>query len=265
MGTMRVPSFDVPWAAFCDHEMLASLSCGFASFASVALSCFALERCRAFRRFRAQPYKPNEGRLTNAEWWEALRVSAWNALVVHWPVNVVAFWLYRNVIGHGTELTITSVVGQLAFCLLFVEVWFYTSHIALHSKLLYRRVHKTHHRFTYPSAVCALYAHWFEFVVGNQLGVVLGPVLIGCHPYVTRAWLALALGGTALAHSGFVVATAAGNLFDASHHDLHHEFFHCNYGVLGLCDWLLRTDASYRGYIDAKAEKRNVPSHGGGA
>ncbi len=66
----------------------------------------------------------------------ALVVAFVVALVVaigslnHWPVNVVAFWLYRNVIGHGTELTFTSVVGQLAFCLLFVEVWFYTSHIA---------------------------------------------------------------------------------------------------------------------------------------
>jgi sterol desaturase/sphingolipid hydroxylase (fatty acid hydroxylase superfamily) len=100
--------------------------------------------------------------------------------------------------------------------------------------------------------VCALNAHWFEFIFGNQLGVILGPVLIGCHPYVTRAWIAIAIASTAVSHSGFVFGTMH---IDAAHHDLHHEFFRCNYGVIGLCDWLLKTDASVLGFMPDKTEK----------
>jgi sterol desaturase/sphingolipid hydroxylase (fatty acid hydroxylase superfamily) len=240
-------------AAFHDDELWTSGSCGFVSFLSVSFICFLLEKCQALKRFRAQPYKPNEGRLTNTEWWEAFRISAFNLLAVHWPIDMLAFWYYRHVSGHGTLLTPTSFISELALCILFVEVWFYFSHRLLHCSWFYKKVHKQHHRFTYPSAVCAVYAHWFEFAFGNQIGVVFGPALLGCHPYVCRTWLALALGNTSIAHSGFVFADSLH--LDAWHHDLHHEFFKCNYGVLGLCDWLFKTDASDYGFTDAKKDK----------
>ena len=241
-------------SVFHDEVMLTSLLSGLASFAFVSSLCLVLERHPSLKRFRAQPYQPNDGRLTSTEWRDALRVSAWNAFVVHWPVSILAFWFYRNVTGHGTSLTTATVVSQLAFCTGFVELWFYLSHWMLHAnKWLFVKVHKMHHRFTYPSSICALYAHWFEFIVCNQMGVVFGPVLLGCHPHVTRAWFALALASTAIAHSGFVFAGAT--RVDASHHDLHHEFLRCNYGVIGLCDWVFRTDASHRGFTAVKADK----------
>jgi sterol desaturase/sphingolipid hydroxylase (fatty acid hydroxylase superfamily) len=221
-------TLDAGLGAIFDAEMWSSYACALASFVLVCVACFVAEKLPIRR---AQPWRPNGGRLTNAEWFAAARVAAANALVAHLPVNVLAFWYYRHVSGHGTSLAPATVAAELCFCAAFVEVWFYATHRALHTPWLYARVHKIHHRFAYPSAVCGLYAHWLEFALANQLGVVGGPVLVGCHPVTTRVWLSLALANVALSHAGFGFGD----------HDAHHETFQSNYGVFGACDRLFGT------------------------
>ena len=168
-------------SALFDYDVLASVVISSTSFMFVSLIFFVFEKFSTLKRFRAQPYKPNDGQLTNYEWWIAFRVSMRNLLVVQWPVTVLTSWYHRRVSGYGTSLSPMIVLFELAFCILFVEIWFYFSHRMLHRHWWFTRVHKQHHRFTYPSAICALHTHWFEFIFSNQLGVALGPVLIGCH------------------------------------------------------------------------------------
>ena len=55
--------------------------------------------------------------------------------------------------------------------LLTIEVWFYTTHRALHFPSVYKYVHKLHHKWKAPTAVACMFAHPFEFCVGNVLGV----------------------------------------------------------------------------------------------
>jgi sterol desaturase/sphingolipid hydroxylase (fatty acid hydroxylase superfamily) len=228
LGAALGAGLDAALDAISDAEMWSSYACALASFVLVCVACFVAEKLPIRR---AQPWRPNGGRLTNAEWLAAARVAAANALVAHLPVNALAFWHYRHVSGHGTSLDVTTVAAELCFCAAFVEVWFYATHRALHTPWLYARVHKVHHRFAYPSAVCGLYAHWLEFALANQLGVVGGPVLVGCHPLTTRVWLSLALANVALSHAGFGFGD----------HDAHHETFQSNYGVFGACDKLFGT------------------------
>jgi len=235
-----------------DPEQLWVIACAFSGFLGVSTMCYILEKFRLCENCRIQPYKPNEGHLSDKEWCEALRVSLFNACVVAVPVGSASMWYWRNVSGFGTELSVQSFVWQLVCCVLFIEVWFYWTHRLLHVTWFYKRVHKFHHRFTYPSAVCAMYAHWFEFSFGNQIGVVMGPALIGAHPYVGRLWVFICLANTSIAHSGF---SFVADVLDGMHHDLHHEFFKCNYGVTGLCDWLFGTDASDFRFDVAKADK----------
>lgn len=46
---------------------------------------------------------------------------------------------------------------------------FVFTHRLLHSKLLYKRIHKLHHTYTMPIGICAEYAHPIEFIFGNSI------------------------------------------------------------------------------------------------
>ena len=85
--------------------------------------------------------------------------------------------------------------------------------------------------FEAPIAVASVYAHPLEFSFGNLLGVIAGPALSNAHPYTAIFWAVLTLVNTGGAHSGYPI-------FGCEKHDVHHEFFHYNFGVLGICDYI---------------------------
>lgn len=124
------------------------------------------------------------------------------------------------------------VLGIL-LCVLLREAMFYYSHRLLHTKQLYRLVHKTHHKFTAPMALASQYAHPVEHLVANTLPVALPPMLLRSHIVTMWGFLAVVLLDTTTVHSGYDFFAGA-----ARHHDAHHEKFNVHYGVIGLLDWL---------------------------
>ena len=61
-------------------------------------------------------------------------------------------------------------LGGLAV-LLFVDFWTYSWHRLLHTKVLYKHIHRMHHKYVTPTVYSANASHPIEFI-GFQLGCV---------------------------------------------------------------------------------------------
>ena len=123
------------------------------------------------------------------------------------------------------------------------EAGFYYSHRILHSKRLYKTIHKIHHQWTAPTAIAAAYAHPLEHLVGLLLPVAVAITVFRPH-YLAIVGFALdGIVATLWNHSGYEVPSGT------CVHDRHHKYFDGNYGHLGILDWLHGTA------VDAPAPK----------
>ena len=98
---------------------------------------------------------------------------------------------------------VPSLLLQLFACMWIDDTYFYWSHRLFHHKLLYKHVHKKHHRFHHPVGICTEYCHPVEDLLVNAAGTVAGPLLLGSHAAVMAAYLGLKLLQSIDAHSGF--------------------------------------------------------------
>jgi sterol desaturase/sphingolipid hydroxylase (fatty acid hydroxylase superfamily) len=147
-----------------------------------------------------------------------------------------------------------------------VNGWgFYWSHRALHSRLLYARVHKRHHEYTASVGFAAEYAHPFEQIVSNQGPTVLGCLLIGSHLGVWLVWLTVRLLRTYEGHCGYCFKgtwlAKIGVLHGSAYHDFHHADNRGNFGGPEYLDALCGTQDAWlkiggtEGYMAQKRDK----------
>jgi len=144
-----------------------------------------------------------------------------------------------------------TVAGSFAVFAICSEVYFFHVHWALHHPKIYPWVHKRHHIYTAPIALECLYFHPVESVL--QFGTVgLGPLLLGSHVTLLYAWNVITLYLVLLHHCGHEVpCDEVPRLGSMTHqHDYHHKRFNCNFGVLGICDWLYGTRGNYDEWHD---------------
>ena len=76
------------------------------------------------------------------------------------------------------------VIPSLVVFMMVDDTWFYWGHRLLHLKLLYRAIHKKHHRFKIPLGLGTEYAHPIEALTVNAVSTMLGSLLLGSHPKV---------------------------------------------------------------------------------
>jgi len=194
------------------------------------------------RRYKIQP-GTNEPvdprRLLQAAFW-----VVFNQVAVGWVMGEGCYYLLcLRGFDTGRQLpTFQWVLFELTVFILIDELGFYYSHRLLHSRLLYRRVHKWHHEWTSPIAIAAIYAHPLEYMLSNIGPLLLGVLVMGSHMATTWLWFCLAIFNTINSHSGYHLP-----FFPSPEaHDFHHQTFTQCFGMLGVLDRLHGTDAKFR-------------------
>jgi sterol desaturase/sphingolipid hydroxylase (fatty acid hydroxylase superfamily) len=120
---------------------------------------------------------------------------------------------------------------RIPLAMLAMDVLFFYSHWILHIPYLYGRIHKMHHLWTGPCAISALYCHPIEQAVSNALPIIFSGMIAGLNFPTMRMWhVFILINSLAFSHGGYKNGDEM--------HDLHHSLRNCNYGTLGILDWL---------------------------
>lgn len=196
----------------------------------------------ALRRYKIQP-----GTNEPVDTKKLLKVIMWvviNQTLVSVPITLLSFrlMLWRGFLPLRELPTFHWVLAEMAVHILMEEVGFYYSHRLLHSRYLYRYIHKRHHEWTAPIAVTAIYCHPIEHIFSNLIPPFLGVFIMGSHVATAYLWFSLAILSTLNAHSGYHLP-----FFPSPEaHDFHHLKFNQCFGVLGVLDRLHGTDTVFR-------------------
>ena len=115
------------------------------------------------------------------------------------------------------------------------DVWFYASHVALHTRALYW-MHKKHHEKKFPTWRDTYHESGLEGVV-QSLGYFVPVVFLGW------VWISALVAAVFLNVRGMLQHDERGAKFVGHHHLDHHEHFNGNYGQPWL-DWMFGTAIS---------------------
>ena len=150
-------------------------------------------------------------------------------------VGVIGVYLFYHILDVSIP-TLGVFLLQLFLIFLIDDLYFYLYHSALHTKFLYKHIHKTHHRSTMPIPMEYIFTHpleWFFGAIGPFIGLAVIAIFI---PKISiyAFWTMIALRNLHELdiHSGVKSskATAAIPFYGtAEHHDLHHSRNKGNY------------------------------------
>lgn len=162
---------------------------------------------------------------------KSYNIVLFNTVVAIIP-GIIGMTLLTNL--RNIDFTFNKMVIDILLSTLLVDILFYVCHRILHTKPMYKRFHKLHHDIKNPVGFSSLYTSITELYFGNILPVYLPLILLSSHSITVNVWIVVTtLNTIILSHSGYKCL--------AGFHDLHHEKFNVNYGVLFLMDKIFGT------------------------
>ena len=191
------------------------------------------------------------------------------------PAGIVAWgWQQRGWTKIYTDPSIHSwwwmPASVLAF-LLIHDTWFYWTHRLMHRPWWYKAMHAVHHASRPPTAWAAMSFHPWEAVSG-ALVIPLLVFVVPIHVAMLGAVLAIMTLMGVTNHMGWemfprrVVHGGLGKwLITASHHELHHQAYRCNYGLyFRHWDRLCGTDQGLGEFAVPRARRNAADARRGG-
>jgi len=178
-----------------------------------------------------------------------------SAIVVVGQITTGYGRIYTNVAEHGWGWFLLS--GVLYY--LWIDLWAYLGHRALHLRPLYKRFHKLHHAYKFPTAFTALAIHPVDMVV-LQGGIYVGLYAMPLHVGVVGANLLYIHYFNVIDHSGVYAETWLPWQPSTLYHDDHHQYFHINFGQsLTLWD---RVFGTFYPHVAAKGKGHTLSENG---
>ncbi|KAK5680863.1 c-5 sterol desaturase [Elasticomyces elasticus] len=184
--------------------------------------------------FNHPKYLKNQMRLEIKQTLESIPLMA----VLTVPVFVAevrgATFIYDDVSNPGFSHPLLKLLGnsysyiQIPFFLIFTDFCIYWIHRGLHSKLLYKHLHKPHHKWIMPTPFAS---HAFHPLDGFAQSVPyhVFPFLFPLHKGAYLALFTFVQIWTVMIHDGEYVANSV-IINGAACHTMHHLYFNYNYG-----------------------------------
>ena len=153
--------------------------------------------------------------------------------------------LYFKIARHGWPYLWFSL-----FALIFIhDSWFYWTHRLMHWRPLFPLVHRIHHLSHNPTPWASFSFHPLEAII-QAIIFPLTVLFLPLHPLAAFLWLLYMTGMNVFGHLGFEILPAGflkSRLFrwhnTSVHHNMHHRYVHCNYGLyFNIWDRLMRTN-----------------------
>lgn len=225
-----------------------------------------------FRKWKLQPNKVP----TAEEQWECTK----QVLFSHFTIEAPAIWMFHPLaesIGmmthHVPFPSLRTMAPQVFAFFVFEDFFHFLAHQALHTGILYKHIHKIHHKYSAPFGLAAEYAHPAEVMILGT-GTVCGPLLYSylfgnLHILTVYIWIVLRLFQAIDAHSGYDFPWSLQHILPfwsgADHHDFHHMAFTNNFSTsFRWWDHICGTDTKYQEYrARVKAAKAKLIRTGG--
>ena len=176
---------------------------------------------------------------------------------------------YTQVYWDISEHSIAYFVLSILMMLLVHDSYFYWTHRWMHSKSVYRLVHRVHHLSTNPSPWAAMAFHPLESVVEGSV-IALIAFLFPVHPLAIGIFLLLMMIYNVYGHLGYELypkgfsRSPIGKWVNTSvNHNMHHQSIQGNYGLYFLWwdRWMGTLQSNYDENFEAvKSRTGNQPA-----
>jgi Delta7-sterol 5-desaturase len=135
-------------------------------------------------------------------------------------------------------------VASIAIITVVHDSYYYWAHRLMHSKLLFRRVHRMHHQFTNPTPFASYAFHPLEGVIEIAIiGALL--LVLPIHPWALGGYFFGLTVLNVISHLGYELypAWVSRWFITSTHHNLHHARFHGHYMLyFNIWDRLMGTN-----------------------
>jgi Delta7-sterol 5-desaturase len=173
---------------------------------------------------------------------------------------------YTNIYNDATEYGVFYLVLSFPLTVIFHDFYFYWTHRFMHLKKVYKYVHRVHHESTNPSPWAAYAFHPWEAVI-QALVFPIMLLTIPLHPIVITLFLLYMIIRNVIGHLGFEIFPRGWTknkwlswTTAVTHHNIHHERFHTNYGLYFTWwdRWMKTEDSAYHKQFDEVKDRPKV-------